>query len=1038
MLKTVMNLNLNLKVAMLAAVSVACTAAALVSVAVWQSSQYNKLAQSEVDKLINSDLDHITEGVYNLIRTENEAAQDKVNSNLNIARHTLTEAGGVELSRDTVFWSASNQFTAETQAIRLPRMLVGGRWLGKNHDPGTESAIVDSVARLVGDHAALFQRMNEHGDMLCVATTTRTGSGKRSIGTYIPAVTPDGKPNPVISTVIRDGTFHGRALVLNDWFLSAYAPIRDGAGTLVGMLAVGVRQAEIESRIRQALREIKLGKTGYVYILCGNGPCRGKYVVSQRGERDGENVWETRDSDGKFIIQEIVSKALSSKGGELSTLRYRWQNPGEKVPRWKVARLAYYAPLEWVIGTSVYEDELETYSEVLGGGRVRMIRIMSIAGMVATALFTVFGTGFALTIGRPVLELKRAVETIIDGDLNQKLDIQADDEIGALTRSFNIMTERLSRNHEEMKQMLDEIAESEGLLTMTEEISHLGSWSFDHKHNNLSWSDEVYRIFGVEPSGFAPSYDTFLDMVPEEDREMVDAAFSESLHADSDGYEIEHRIVRRATGEIRIVHEKCKHFRSQDGQIVRSVGMVQDITDRKRVEEALEKRIVALTQPFEAPDFSIAFEDLFNLKDIQSLQDEFANATGVASVITLPDGTPITAPSNFCRLCNEIIRKTEKGLANCYRSDAALGRLAANGPAIQPCMSGGLWDAGAGISVGGKHIANWLIGQVRDETQTEENMRIYAREIGADEQVLVEAFREVPSMSREKFRQVAKALYILANQLSATAYQNIQQARFITERKEMENALHLLTSKLEERVRLRTAELERLNKELEGFCYSISHELRAPLARLEGFSSLIREVVDEGDPSAVVHCADRIGVASIRLKTVIDSLLTLNRLSRSDVSVTSVDLSDMCRRIVEELRGTLGQRRIDFRIAEGMVVNGDSDMLETCMRNLISNAAKYTSRRSDAIVEVGTICLNNEDVYYIKDNGVGFDGKHASNLFVPFCRLHSESEFEGTGIGLATVHRIVEKHGGKIWADASPDRGATFYFTLGGETKEEM
>ncbi|MCP3955978.1 MAG: PAS domain-containing protein, partial [Desulfobacterales bacterium] len=208
----------------------------------------------------------------------------------------------------------------------------------------------------------------------------------------------------------------------------------------------------------------------------------------------------------------------------------------------------------------------------------------------------------------------------------------------------------------------------------------------------------------------------------------------------------------------------------------------------KNVEAALKKRILALTQPT-SDTGSLSFEDLFNLDDIQRLQDEFALATGVASIITNTDGTPITQPSNFCRLCKDIIRKTETGLINCYKSDAVLGRLTSKGPAIQRCMSGGLWDAGAGISIGGQHIANWLIGQVRDVTQTEDKLRLYAREIGANESETIAAFREVPSMSRERFEQVAQVLFTLANQLSTAAYQNVQQARFITERKLAEEDL---------------------------------------------------------------------------------------------------------------------------------------------------------------------------------------------------------------------------------------------------------
>ena len=197
---------------------------------------------------------------------------------------------------------------------------------------------------------------------------------------------------------------------------------------------------------------------------------------------------------------------------------------------------------------------------------------------------------------------------------------------------------------------------------------------------------------------------------------------------------------------------------------------------------------VALTQPLNE-DGGIAFEDLFNIDDIQRIQDEFAMATGVASIITRTDGTPITAPSNYCRLCKEIIRKTDKGLSNCFKSDAMTGRYHPGGLIIQQCMSGGLWDAGARITVGGQHIANWLIGQVRDELQTEAKMLEYAREIGANEEAVVKAFREVPAMSREQFEQIAKLLLTLANQLSTTAYQNVQQARIISELKNAERAI---------------------------------------------------------------------------------------------------------------------------------------------------------------------------------------------------------------------------------------------------------
>lgn len=191
-----------------------------------------------------------------------------------------------------------------------------------------------------------------------------------------------------------------------------------------------------------------------------------------------------------------------------------------------------------------------------------------------------------------------------------------------------------------------------------------------------------------------------------------------------------------------------------------------------------------LTKPEE-----ISFSDLFDLQEIQQIQDAFADATGVASIITTPDGTPLTAPSNFCRLCRDIIRNTEKGRANCFRSDSIIGRQNPDGPVVQPCLSGGLWDAGASMTVGGKHVANWLIGQVRNEAINEKELALYADEIGADPAAFQEALREVPVMSNEQFGKVAQALFLLSSQLSSKAYQNLQQKRLIIETRKTEEAV---------------------------------------------------------------------------------------------------------------------------------------------------------------------------------------------------------------------------------------------------------
>ena len=218
----------------------------------------------------------------------------------------------------------------------------------------------------------------------------------------------------------------------------------------------------------------------------------------------------------------------------------------------------------------------------------------------------------------------------------------------------------------------------------------------------------------------------------------------------------------------------------------------RDITDRKRLEQQLEKRMLELTRPSEDVGV-IDFSELIDLETMQKLQDEFSDATGVASLITLTDGTPITRPSNFTRLCHDIIRETVRGCENCQNSDTVIGAYSTDGPIIKSCLSGGLWDAGAAITVGGKHVANWLIGQVRDENLKEEQLAAYAREIGADETEAVLAFQEVPQMSLQRFEKIAKLLYTIANQLSNLAFQNLLQARFINEKRRIETEMLYLS-----------------------------------------------------------------------------------------------------------------------------------------------------------------------------------------------------------------------------------------------------
>jgi PAS domain S-box-containing protein len=394
-----------------------------------------------------------------------------------------------------------------------------------------------------------------------------------------------------------------------------------------------------------------------------------------------------------------------------------------------------------------------------------------------------------------------------------------------------ILVQEILHDITESKQAEEKLRQSEEKLKRSQEIAHLGSWELDLLSNTLSWSDEVYRIFRLKPQEFGATYEAFLEAVHPEDREAVDAAYSGSLREGRDSYEIEHRVIRKSTGEIRYVHEKCQHVRNESGKIIRSVGMVHDITERLQSEKAIK----------------------------------------------------------------EINRQ----------------------------------------------------------------------------------------------------------------------------------------------LNLRAAELETANKELEAFSYSVSHDLRAPLRSIDGFSQAVLEDYASRLDDQGKDYLNRIRTSSQLMARLIDDMLGLSRVVRAELQLKKVNLSDMARAIAEELKRTEPERQVRFNIMDGIEAIGDANLLHSVMVNLLSNAFKFTVGCQDARINFGVTEKNGEKVYYVIDNGAGFDMKYAYKLFKPFQRLHSTSEFPGTGIGLATVYRIVQRHGGKVWAEGQIGNGATFYFSLDQERKSD-
>ncbi len=415
----------------------------------------------------------------------------------------------------------------------------------------------------------------------------------------------------------------------------------------------------------------------------------------------------------------------------------------------------------------------------------------------------------------------------------------------------------------------------------------------------------------------------------------------------------------------------------------------------------------------------IRFADLVDVPGLQALMDSVHKLIGIANAIIDLDGVVI-AHAGWQDLCTRFHRVNPATRKRCVESDTSLAGSMTRGEhfAAYRCLNG-LVDTASPIIVGGRHMANIFTGQFFVAPPDLEFFRRQAGEFGFDEGAYLDAVARVPIVPQERIEAITGVYAQLAQTLAANGMDRLRQ---LTAERDLEAANRGLEA--------RTRQLEAANKELEEFSYSISHDLRTPLRAIDGFAKIL---VDEHDARLDAEGKRLLGVVrdnAQRMGRLIDDILRFLRMGKRKMECSRVDIAQLARTVFAEVRGGAPARRLRLEVGALPPAWGDQEMLRLVMQNLLANAVKFSPAEREAVIEVGGAAEVEENAYYVKDNGLGFDMTYVDKLFKVFERVHPTGQFEGSAIGLAIVKRIVDRHGGRVWAEGRVGGGATFHFAL--------
>jgi PAS domain S-box-containing protein len=549
------------------------------------------------------------------------------------------------------------------------------------------------------------------------------------------------------------------------------------------------------------------------------------------------------------------------------------------------------------------------------------------------------------------------------------------------------------------KRVEQSLKDARDRLEEAQRAAHLGNWEWDARNDQITGSEEFYRLFDVAPEGLS-RFSQFVERLHPDDRERVQRDVADALKQDRP-YDTDYRI-RLSDGGRRDIIARGRVFVDEGGKPLRMVGTCLDITERKRMEERIGHLNLVLKAIRNVNQLIVREKDPETL--IRRSCEVLTETRGYFSAwIALYDESGkqmIAASAGLGDAFESLKDRFRSGqLAACDKAVHERGVHVVRNPAAEcpNCSAATLYRGQSAIAVRLEHE-----GHVH-------GLLVMSMDPGlvdlVDEQNLIEEVAD----------DIAYALHGL----------DVEKQRGAAE-----EDLRKHRDQLEQRVRDRTAQLEESNKELEAFSYSVSHDLRAPLRAIDGFTRLLADDYAPHLDTEGKRLCSIIHENTAKMGRLIDDLLAFSRLGRAEMSLSRIDMETMANSVFHELTTPESRARIDFQVGVLPPVVADTTLMRQVWMNLLSNAIKFSSKRERAVIQVSAQQNQGENVYVVQDNGAGFDMQYVGKLFGVFQRLHSSREFEGTGVGLALVQRVIRRHGGRVWAESEIDKGATFYFAL--------